>query len=125
MFDIGTMELLLVAIIALVVVGPRELPALLKSIGGFVRKIRMMGQEFRSGLDDLAAEVERETDPFSDLRKKEGITPDMTPEEITAKIMANREAGIQVDVEDNTGTDMASNSDKKDASETASKSDEK
>ena len=91
MLDIGAMELFVVAVLALVVVGPKELPKLLRTVAGFMRKVRMMAAEFRSGVEDLAAEVEREVDPFSDLRKEEGLHPGMSPEEITEHILANKE----------------------------------
>ncbi len=91
MLDIGAIELFVVAVLALVVVGPKELPKLLRTVGGFMRKVREMAAEFRSGVEDLAAEVEREVDPFSDLRKQEGLRPGMSPQEITEHIMANKE----------------------------------
>ncbi|WP_262696368.1 Sec-independent protein translocase protein TatB [Kordiimonas aquimaris] len=91
MFDIGAMELFVVATLALVVVGPKELPKLLRTVAGFVRRMREMAAEFRSGVEDLAAEVEREVDPFADLRKEEGLRPGMSPSEITEHIMTNRE----------------------------------
>lgn len=91
MLDIGAMELFVVAVLALVVVGPKELPKLLRTIGGFMRKVREMAAEFRSGVEDLAAEVEREVDPFADLRREEGLRPGMSPEEVTNHILANKE----------------------------------
>ena len=91
MFDIGAMELFLVAVIALVVVGPKELPKLLRTVGGMVRKARALTAEFRDGVQSLAAEAEQEIDPFSDLKKEEGLTPGMSPEDITEHIMANRD----------------------------------
>ncbi|UTW54229.1 Sec-independent protein translocase protein TatB [Kordiimonas sp. SCSIO 12610] len=90
MFDIGAMELFIIAIVALIVVGPKDLPRLLKTVGGFVRKARDMAAEFRAGVETLADEVEREVDPFHDLKKQEGITPEMTAEDITNHIMGNR-----------------------------------
>jgi len=92
MFDIGAMELFIVAVLALVVVGPKELPRLLRTAGGLVRRVRELSSEFRQGIDQLASEVERETDPFRDLRKQEGLRPGMSPEEITDHIMKNRES---------------------------------
>ena len=92
MFDIGAMELFIVAVLALVVVGPKELPRLLRTAGGLVRRVRELSSEFRQGIDQLASEVERETDPFRDLKKKEGPRPGMSPEEITDHIMKNRES---------------------------------
>lgn len=92
MFDIGAMEIFIVAVLALVVVGPKELPRLLRTAGGLMKRVRELSSEFRQGLDQLATEVERETDPFRDLKKEEGLRPGMSPEEITDHIMKNREA---------------------------------
>ena len=93
MFDIGAMELFIIAIVALIVVGPKDLPRLLKTVGGFVRKARDLATEFRMGVETLASEVEREVDPFADLKKEEGIKPGMSAEEITETIMGNRAQG--------------------------------
>ena len=98
MFDIGGIELLVIGVIALVVVGPKDLPRLLRSVSGVVRKVKNLSSEFRSGLDDLAREVDVEemvrkadVDPFNDLREEEGVTPDMSPEEVTEHILSNKE----------------------------------
>ncbi|SDD55928.1 MULTISPECIES: Sec-independent protein translocase protein TatB [Kordiimonas] len=91
MFDIGATELFLVAVVALVVVGPKELPRLLKTVGGLVRRMRELAAEFKDGVEQLATEAEQQTDPFADLRKKEGLRPGMSAEEVTNHIMRNRE----------------------------------
>ena len=91
MLDIGAMELFVVAILALVVVGPKELPKLLRTVGGFMRKARELTAELREGVETLAAEAEREIDPFADEKRREGITPGMSPEDITNHIMGNKE----------------------------------
>ena len=88
--DIGSMELFLVAVIALVVEGPTDLPKLMRGVMGYWRQMRGFASEMRRGMDTLAREVEEAADPFHDLKKQEGITPSMTPEEITEKIMNNR-----------------------------------
>lgn len=100
MLDIGAMELFVVAVLALVVVGPKELPKLLRTVGGFMRKVREMAAEFRSGVEDLAAEVEREVDPFADLRREEGLRPGMSPGEITEHILANKAKEARENVDD-------------------------
>ncbi|NVJ70282.1 MAG: twin-arginine translocase subunit TatB [Alphaproteobacteria bacterium] len=91
MFDIGAMEIFLVAVVALVVVGPKELPRLLRTVGGLVRRMRELAADFKDGVEQLAAEADRQTDPFADLREKEGLRPGMSPDEITNHIMRNRE----------------------------------
>ncbi len=66
MFDIGATELLLIGIVAIIVVGPKELPKMLRAFGQFVGKMRGMAREFQSmfeeaardtGVDDLAKGV--------------------------------------------------------------------
>lgn len=101
MFDIGGIELLIIGIIALVVVGPKDLPRLVRSASGVFRKIKALSREFRSGLDDLAREVDvnefvkdADLDPFQDLRDEEGLKPGMTPDEVTKHILSNQEKKV-------------------------------
>ena len=65
MFDIGWTELALVAVVALFVVGPKELPHLLYKLAGYWKKVRGMAREFQSGIDDIIREAE-----LDDLRKQ-------------------------------------------------------
>ena len=65
MLDLGFQEFILIAFVLLIVVGPKDLPKVLRSITGLVRKIKSMASDFHSGIDDLANEAE-----ISDLRKE-------------------------------------------------------
>jgi sec-independent protein translocase protein TatB len=58
MFDIGWQELFIVAILALIVVGPKDLPRALRNIMGLVRKARMMARDFQDGIDDVVREAD-------------------------------------------------------------------
>ena len=58
MLDIGWAELAVVAVIALVVVGPKDLPRVLRAVGGWARKARGMAREFQGTLDDMVRESE-------------------------------------------------------------------
>ncbi len=58
MFDIGWSELLLVLVVALVVVGPKDLPRLIRMVGRWVGKARRMADQFRAGFDELTRETE-------------------------------------------------------------------
>jgi sec-independent protein translocase protein TatB len=60
MFDIGYSELLLIAIVTLLVVGPKELPNLLRTVGKWTGKARSMARHFRSGFDTMIREAEIE-----------------------------------------------------------------
>jgi sec-independent protein translocase protein TatB len=58
MFDIGWAEMMFVVIIAVLVIGPKDLPRAIATIGKYVRKARSMARDFQSGIDDLAKETE-------------------------------------------------------------------
>lgn len=60
MFDIGYSELLLIGIVALLVIGPKDLPRVMRSVGQWVSKARGMARHFRSGVDAMIRESEIE-----------------------------------------------------------------
>ncbi len=55
---IGMLELLLLAAIALIVVGPKDLPRLMRGVGKFVAQARRLANEFMAGFDQMAREAE-------------------------------------------------------------------
>ena len=58
MFDIGGWEFLIIIVVAIVVIGPKELPAALRTLTLWIRKGRELARDFQGSLDDLAEEVE-------------------------------------------------------------------
>ena len=58
MFDIGWPELLLVAVLVIVVVGPKELPRVMRTVAHYVGKAKSMTREFRGYVDDMVRESE-------------------------------------------------------------------
>ena len=58
MFDIGWSELVVIGVVALLVVGPKELPALLRTIGRYTGMIKRQANEFRSQFDEAMRETE-------------------------------------------------------------------
>lgn len=60
MFDIGWGELLVIGVVALLVVGPKELPALLRTIGRYVGIVKRQANEFRAQFDEAIRETELE-----------------------------------------------------------------
>jgi sec-independent protein translocase protein TatB len=64
MFDIAWSELAVIAVVALIIIGPKDLPKVLRSIGQWTAKARAMAREFQSGIDDMVRETE-----LDELRK--------------------------------------------------------
>lgn len=62
---IGGMEILVIGLVALLVVGPKDLPVLMRKVGQFVAKARGMANEFRASFDEMARQSE-----LDDLRKE-------------------------------------------------------
>jgi len=60
MFDIGADELLLTAVVAVVVIGPKDLPRALRTVGRWVAKMRRMSNSFRAGIENVIREAELE-----------------------------------------------------------------
>lgn len=56
--DIGASELLLIAVVALIVVGPKDLPLLMRKVGQFLARLRGMAAEFRASFDEMARQSE-------------------------------------------------------------------
>ena len=60
MFGIDSGELLIIAVVALVVIGPKDLPRVMRTLGNFIGRARGMARHFRSGLDTMIRETELE-----------------------------------------------------------------
>ena len=58
MFDLGWSKLIIIAMLAIVVVGPKELPGLLRTIGKFVGQIRRQADEFRRQFEEAMRDTE-------------------------------------------------------------------
>ncbi|CTQ50964.1 Sec-independent protein translocase protein TatB [Jannaschia donghaensis] len=68
MFDIGMSEMLVVGVVALIVVGPKDLPRMFRTLGEFTGKARKMAREFQTAMND-AANDSGVNDIAGDLRK--------------------------------------------------------
>lgn len=65
MLDIGWDEMVLVAVIALLIIGPKDLPKVLRTAAQWVRKARSLAGEFQRGVDEMVRETE-----LHDLKKE-------------------------------------------------------
>lgn len=65
MFDIAGTELLLLILLAVIFVGPKDLPRLMRSLGAFVRKARTVARDFQRSLEDMANETD-----LADIKKE-------------------------------------------------------
>jgi sec-independent protein translocase protein TatB len=60
MFDLGFDEILLIIIVAVIVIGPKDLPMALRTAGRWMAKVRKVSGHFRAGLDAMVREAEME-----------------------------------------------------------------
>jgi sec-independent protein translocase protein TatB len=87
MFDIGWTELLVIGVVALIAIGPKELPGVLRTVGQMMGKVRRMASEFQGQFQEAMREAEME-----DLKKQidsmtEGLDPiDSLRKEVDAAI---------------------------------------
>jgi sec-independent protein translocase protein TatB len=108
MLDLGWQELFLIAVVALVVVGPKDLPSALRTVAGALRKARGLTREVQHGFSELVREAELE-----DIRRQVGgagrgevakavkdavdpdgsLTAEFDPRAFTAELKKEVEAG--------------------------------
>ncbi|NNC36577.1 MAG: twin-arginine translocase subunit TatB [Hyphomonadaceae bacterium] len=87
--QIGFAEMLLIAILALIVVGPKDLPVMMRKAGNFFGKIKAMGQEFKDafnqiGADDEMAELRKEIEELKSLGKMSNLSDEAFEEDMRA-----------------------------------------
>jgi sec-independent protein translocase protein TatB len=108
MLDIGWPELFLIGVVALIVVGPKDLPKALRTAAQMLHKARAMSREFQSGLAEIAREAELDElkrnvegaarfNPAEELKRAVDptgtLTEDFDPAEFNRKIKAAVEGG--------------------------------
>jgi sec-independent protein translocase protein TatB len=104
MFDLGFSELLVIGIVALIVVGPKDLPVLFRRVGQFVGKARGMAREFsramndaadEAGVRDVAQTFKSATNPVSSamdgVKDAAKSMTDIDPSSHTGKLSAERQ----------------------------------
>ncbi|MGV8996061.1 MAG: Sec-independent protein translocase protein TatB [Parvibaculaceae bacterium] len=89
MFDFAWSELLLVAVLAIVFIGPKDLPKLMRTFGEYAGKMRAMAREFQNAFEDIARESE-----LDELRKQVAELRETTMKPLTDAEQAIRQAQI-------------------------------
>ena len=84
MFDIGWSEMAVILMVALIVIGPKDLPRVARTVGKWTGKARGMAREFQRSLDDMAREAElqdikAEMDKLSRVDVRSGSRRRSTP----------------------------------------------
>jgi sec-independent protein translocase protein TatB len=101
MLDVGWTEMLVIAVVMIVVVGPKDLPKMLRSFGRTTAKMRAMAGDFRKQFDEALKEAELDgvKDSLSELRKmnpaadiKKALNP---MEKAAAEVRAGLEAALK------------------------------
>lgn len=84
MFDIGWSEILVLVVLAIIVVGPKDLPVMLRNIGRYTAKMRSMAREFQDGISDMARETE-----LSELRDLKKNLSEISPAQQVKKLVGD------------------------------------
>ena len=86
MLDLGWSEMLLIALAAIVVIGPKDLPQVLRTVGQWTGRARRVAREFKDSVDDMVRdseleELRRETEQMSRFSIEEPKPPAGPPAE--------------------------------------------
>jgi sec-independent protein translocase protein TatB len=94
MFDIGASELLLIAVVAIVVIGPKDLPLALRTAGRWIAKVRRVSGHFRSGIETMIREAELEEMEKKWREQNEAIMQAHPPESAPPEPLAPELAAV-------------------------------
>ncbi len=111
MFDIGFSELLVIGVVALIVVGPKDLPGMFRTVGQYVGKAKGMAREFQrsmedaadaTGLKDVKSDLSDMTSGLDDINKLAtgGLDPKKAVKKKFADILAAKDSGVPMETAD-------------------------
>ncbi|MEM7188743.1 MAG: Sec-independent protein translocase protein TatB [Pseudomonadota bacterium] len=98
MLDIGWQELLVIGALALIVVGPKDLPGLLRSLGQWVGRMRGMAREFQSAMNDAARQAD--VGGLKEFKDQMSSTMDFKSQAMKAQTYLNDTVGDLTDDND-------------------------
>jgi len=85
--QIGFAEMIVLALLAIIVVGPKDLPKLMRTLGGAMARVRALGQEFKSAFDEMGeatemAELRREIEELKKMGKLSNLSDEAFEEDM-------------------------------------------
>jgi sec-independent protein translocase protein TatB len=93
MFDIGWSELMVIAVVAIVVIGPKDLPRAMRTVGKWSGKMKRMARDFQNQFNEAIREAE-----LDDVKKEVAAIAQIDPMADLKKDLAKTEAGIRTDL---------------------------
>jgi len=93
MFDIGWSEILVIAVVAIVVIGPKDLPRAMRAVGRWSGKIKRMAREFQSQFNEAIREAE-----LDEVKKQVTEIANIDPMADLKNDLSKTEAGIRSDL---------------------------
>lgn len=87
--QIGLAEMVVLMLLAIIVVGPKDLPKLMRTVGGFMAKLRGMGQELKDAFEDMGAaqemaELRKEIDDLKNMGKLSNLSDEAFADDMRA-----------------------------------------
>ena len=85
--QIGFAEMIVLALLAIIVIGPKDMPKMMRALGRFMARIRALGQEFKSAFDEMGeaeemAELRREIEELKQMGKLSNLSDDAFEEDM-------------------------------------------
>ena len=102
MLDLGWQEFFLIATIAVVVVGPKDLPKVIRTVVGWIRKVRSMARDFQGSIEEVAREAElddirKEALKLKDQDLSKSILDTVDPDRDLANALKETRADVEAD----------------------------
>ena len=96
MFDIGWSELVVIGVVALIAIGPKELPGVLRMVGQWIGKARRMASDFQGQFNEAMREAE-----MADIKKSfddiSGAAKDLHPTNLLTSLSKDVEDAVKID----------------------------
>ena len=116
MFDLGWFELAVVGGLLLIVVGPKDLPKVLRTVGIYMGKARKMAREFQKAMDDYAKDAELDgvkKAVEAPIKAKKAVTSALDPTGTIKKQLTETDSALRKTVEGKKSTDTDADADEK------------